>query len=905
MNVEQNPLLERVYCAILRLHPRAFRERFAAEMIEFVRAGQRVAAGQGRRGQRIFWMRTLFDVLRSLVRERIRTIAAIWQLFAGSGANVGDAVRFVRRSPGVSTTIILLMALTIGAASSVFSVVNAVLLKPLPFREPDRLMMLWEARPQRNIERNVVSGHEFPAWNEANRTFEGMAAIAYSGGVTLTGAGEPKSLTGVRVTSAFFDVMGVPLMLGRGFVPQEDVPGNGQVVVMNERLWRDRFNADRAVIGRRILLDGRPFEVVGVLAEAFSFPRMVLGAQVDYWAPIAEPIREYRGRHYLSVVGRLRPGVSIDAARADMARVARDLTTEFPQLNRGHEARVVPLQGDLVRDSRALLLLLMGAVSCLLLIGCSNIASLLLARGLTRRREIGVRLALGGGRLGIARQLLAESLLLATCGAALGVAATFWIANAIPSIVPRQVLAIDRIPVDLTVLGFALGTAIATGLLFGIAPALQIRGVPLAAALQQTARTINASGHPRLRQLFVAGQVALTLVLVLGAGLMGRGFVALATIDPGYTTQGVLAVNLALPGSRYSGAIKQRQFYQDLVERAAAVPGVISVAATNAVPLGGANSGTTVDIEGRPSPAPGQELSARYRIVSSDYFKTLRIPVIEGRVFTAADARVAVPVVRWFPQQPQPEGYDAPQAAPVAVINAAMAKQFWPNDDPVGRRFKFVLSPWFTVVGVVANTRNESLREASRPEFYLHDLQEPQSAMHILVRAAGDPGALGPSVREAIWSLDRDLAITSMRTMDDVVGNTFGLPRLTSSLVGTFAVVALGLMAAGIYGLVAFTTTQRLPELGVRIALGADRASVLRLMVFQGLTPASLGIIAGLASAAALVRVVEEGVFGVPPLDPATWISVTLLLVVSIVAACWWPAYRAARVDPVNVLRSQ
>jgi putative ABC transport system permease protein len=905
MNSDTPDLLERAYRLAVRLHPQPFRRRFADEMIDFMRTRRREAAGRGTAASLAFWTRALIDVARSLGRERARELGAVRRVFSGAPGNMRDAVRFLRRSPGVSLTIVLLLALTIGAASSVFSVVNAVLLRPLPFHEPDRLALVWEARPQRNIERNVVGGHEFPVWNEQNRTFERMAAIAYSGTVTLTGAGEPKALTGVKVTSAFFDVMGVRPLIGRGFLPSEDEPGQGQVLVMSEQLWRERFGGDPQVIGRTVVLDERPFEVVGVMDRTFTFPPMVLGAQVDYWAPIAEPIRNYRGRHYLTVVGRLKPGVTIDAAREDMSRVAADLTREFPQLNHGHETRVVPLQGDLVRDSRASLMLLFGSVCCLLLIGCTNVASLLLARGLARHREIAVRLALGGGRLGVARQLLTESLLLALSGAALGVGGTFWIARALPSIVPRDVLAIERIPVDLTVLGFALAASISTGLLFGIAPVLQIRRVALSSVLQQGARTFTGGGHPRLRRLLVAGQVALTLMLVLGAGLLTRGLVALATVDPGYRTQGLLAVDLALPGSRYQGAIRQRQFYLDLMERTAALPGVASVSATNMVPLGGAYSGIGVDVEGAPAPPAGQELTARYRIVSAGYFKTMDIPVVEGRAFAASDARVAVPLLRWFPQQPQPAGFDAPQPAPVAVVNETMARQFWPNASPIGRRFKVVFSPWITVVGVVADTRNESLRDAVRPEIYLHDLQEPQAAMSLLVRTSADPAPLGPSIRQAIWSIDRNLAITAMRPMEAIVGNTFGLPRLTSWVVGTFAVLALGLMAAGIYGLVAFATVQRMPELGVRIALGADRASVLRMMVRQGLAPALVGVLAGLAGAAGLVRIVDDRIFGVPSVDPLTWIAATLLLTLATLAASVWPAYRASRVDPVSVLRAQ
>jgi len=516
-----------------------------------------------------------------------------------------------------------------------------------------------------------------------------------------------------------------------------------------------------------------------------------------------------------------------------------------------------------------------------------------------------VRLALGATRLGVARQLLAESLLLALCGGAIGIGATYWIAGAVPSLVPRDVLLIDRIAVDTTVLAFALATAVATGLLFGIAPALQIRRFNLAATIQQGARTLVGGTHPHLRRALVAGQVALTVVLALGAGLITRGLLALQSTDLGYATTKMLATDLALPGARYATAVQQRQFFSDLLARAEAAPGVASAALTNAIPLDGRVAGMGIDIEGQPTITPDQERGARYRVVSAGYFKTMGIPVIEGRAFAGSDARIAVPVLRWFPQQPQPEGFDQPQPPPVAIINDTMARQYWPGTSAVGRRFKMLFSPWITVVGVVADTRNDSQREPVKPEVYLHDLQEPQSAMSVLVRTAGDPLAFAPVLRSAIRDLDRNLAVSSTRTMDDIVGQTLGLPRFTSSLAGTFALLALGLMVAGIYGLMAFTAAQRLPELGLRIALGAERRQVVGIVVRQGLVPAIAGVVLGLAGAAVLVRVAQQEVFGVPSIDPATWIVVTAALLAAILAACWWPARRAARVDPVIVLRSQ
>jgi putative ABC transport system permease protein len=897
-------MTDRLYRALLHLYPATFRERFGDEMSELFRVRRHAARRRGVVATIWFWVSVASDVLSSLWTQHRPDALAPWTLmFAGAGPDVRDAARFLRRSPGVSIAIVLLTAVTIGAASSVFSVVNAVLLRPLPFPNSERLVLVWEARPERGTYRNVVSGHEFPVWEEQTRAFARMAAMWFSGPVTLSGAGDPKSLTSVRVSAGFFEVMDVRPALGRGFAPQEDTPGRGQVVVLSERLWRERFGGDRTIVGRKILLDDKPFEVIGVMPGSFTYPTSAIGSPVDIWSPIAEPIRFYRGRHYLTVVARLKPEVTLAQAQDDMSRIAGDLRKQFPDLNHDHDAHVVPLQGDLVRDTRASLLLLMGAVFCLLLIGCSNIAGLLLARGLARQREVSIRMALGSSRLGVARQLLAESLLLSIGGAALGIAFTFWTVRAMPSLIPPDLLAIDRIDVDATVLLFALAMAVATGLLFGIAPALQIRHVQLATVLQQAGRSMLASHHPRLRRGLVMGQVALTLVLALGAGLLTRGLLALQTVDLGYSTSGVLAVDLTLPGARYANAAQQRQFFAELTTRTAAIPGVTSVALINSVPLSGRFSGSSIDVEGQTVARADERPSARYRIVSTDYFKTMRIPVLSGRVFADSDARIAVPLIRWFPQQPQPQGFDRPQSPPVAVINATMARQVWPGADPIGRRFRMILSPWITVVGVVADTRNESPGEPAKPELYLHDLQEPQSGMSVLVRTASDPFAAAPLIRSAVSDLDRNLAITSMQSLDEIAAKTYGLPRLTSSVAGTFALVALGLMLAGIYGLMAFTTAQRLPELGLRVALGADRAQVLRLVVREGLAPGLGGIVLGLLGAVALLRFVQQGVFGVPAIDPLTWITVTTIVIGSIVIACWWPARRAARVDPVIVLR--
>ena len=423
---------------------------------------------------------------------------------------------------------------------------------------------------------------------------------------------------------------------------------------------------------------------------------------------------------------------------------------------------------------------------------------------------------------------------------------------------------------DGTVLVFAMLATLATGLLFGLAPVLQIRRIEPAEVLRQGQRTIASAGHPRLRQAIVVGQIALTLVLVLSAALMTRTLVSLTRVDPGYTTSGVLALDLQLPGARYASAVSQQQFYADLVARAGAVPGVDQAAATNNVPIGGGYSGVAFSIDGRPPLPSGVDQSARYRVVSADYFRTMRIPIVNGRTFAASDARIAVPLIRWFPQQPLPDGLDRPQPPPVAIVNQAMASRYWPGANPIGSHIRVLFSPSIDIVGVVADTHNESLRDRPVPEFYLHDLQEPQAAMSLIVRTSGDAGALAPALRAAVWNLDRNLAIRSVRTMDEVIDQSFGVSRLTSSVLGGFAIIALGLMSAGVYGLMAFTTRQRLPEIGVRLALGADRRQIGRMVIRQAVWLATVGIGAGVALAAGLGRIIRGEFLGARTIDPMT-----------------------------------
>lgn len=812
--------------------------------------------------------------------------------------DVAYAWRRLRRSPGLSLTIVALLALTIGSATVVFSVVNAVLLRPLPFGDPGRIAIVWETRA--NTTQNVVGGHEFPEWARSNRTFDALSPMVYDPGIHLTGGGDPVALLGIRVAATFFDVMGVRPALGRAFTPAEDTPGGDPVVVLSDRLWRTRFTADPAVVGRTIRLNDRPFEVVGVMPSAFEFPMGDGGAAPDLWMPIADNIERYVGRHYLFVVGRVKAGVTMAQAGADLAGIAKTLERRYPQDNAGHGVNVVPLHEHLVKDVRSSLMLLAVAVGFLLVIGCSNVASLLLARGVTRQREMALQLALGATRRRLIGPLAIESVLLSVAGGLAGLLVTALAIDGVRSLLPPGALNGSAVAVDETVPAFAFVVSALTGVVFGMAPAFQTRAVTPAASLGQAGRWLPG-GRTRVRSGLVVAQIALAVPLVLGATLMARGLIALQRVDPGFVTQGTLAIDLSLRGDAYAQPYRQRAFYDALEARVRQVPGVIQAGAINEVPLGGGSSGIAIEVEGTPE-RTGQQTGAQYRVVTPGYFKTIGVPFVAGRDFSSSDARLALPLIRWFPQQPVPRDFDRPQPIPVAIVNETMARRLWP-DGAVGRRFKVLFSPWITVAGVVRDMHTVSLRAGTGPEFYLTATQEPQASMSLLVRTSGAPLDLAPAMRAALADVDPALPVVSMRALEDIVASGLGRPRFVSALLGTFAGMAIGLMAVGVYGLLAFTTTQRLPEIGVRVALGATRRQIRTLVARDAARMTAAGIAIGLAVALALGRFLADQLYGVTPFDPATLSLATAVVVFTVAVACWLPARRAARIDPLVVLR--
>ena len=895
---------DRLYRAALRLYPRAFRARFEDELVDYFAARRERAARSGRLAAVRFWLALLLDLPVSAAREWRAVPRAHPGTRRALFADVGQAWRVLRRSPALSLAVIALVALTVGATTTMFSVTNAVLLRPLPYANPDRLVAIWERRPEPGVDRHTVGAHEFPIWAERATTFTAMAAYTFSGSaVHLSGSGDPAELYAARVTGRFFDVMGVAPLIGRAIGPDDDVPERGDVAVLGHRLWQERFSADPAVLGRSMLLNDRPFRVVGVMPPLFRFPERRPGEAPDLWLAIAEPIHLYRGRHYLFSVARLADGVTLEQANAELASIAGAIAAELPAFSTGHSARAWGLGEDRSAPARPWLLLLLGAAGCLALLGCANVAGLLVARAEGRRREARIRLALGASRGALARQLLAESLLLAVAGGIAGTVLAIFAARAIPALVPADLWTLDRIPIDGAVLGFSLALSIATGLLFGIAPVMATSRAARSGGLRVDGRGVIGTPRTRLRHTLVVAQIGLAVTLTVAAGLLARSLATLWAVDPAYRTADVLSVSVSLPPSRYADPARVRQFYDELRRRAGALPGVQHAVTVNHAPLDGSYDAIAYAAEGQPPAPPGEERQVRYRVVSPGYFDALGIPVLEGRAFTAAEARRALPLIRWYPQQPESPFATAPQPAPVAVVNETTARTVWP-DGAVGRRFRLLHSPWITVIGVVADSRGDSLVAGLRPEAYLVDSQEPAASMNLLV-AAEHPERYEPDLRRIVSALDPALPIGRTTTLEKLLEARSGTPRFTSSLVGGFAVLAVVLMVSGIYGLLAFLASARASEMGVRLALGATRTAVASLLLRQALRLAVAGAALGIVASLFVAPWLSTMLFGVEPTDPMTLAVVAALILVVAAAAAALPARRAARVDPVVALRAE
>ena len=806
-------------------------------------------------------------------------------------------LRSLAKRPAFTAIAVITLALGIGANSAIFSVVNAVLLRPLPFKDPDRLMVVWERRENSGRANLPLSGHEYAAFKERTNVFEALT-LFQPNAFNLTGRGDPVVVDAAEVSTEYFSVVGVPPLLGRTFAPGEDGGGGARVVVLNHKLWTERFGSNPAVINQTVRMDDQSYTVIGVMPPLELMPSVLV--PIDLRGELRKV-----GKHSHQVIGRLKPSVTLDQAQAEVAHVARLVEQEFPDANRGHGAQVIGLHEMITGEAQLPLLTLFGAVGFVLLIACANVANLLLSRAATRQREMAIRTALGASRWRLIRQTLTESLLLAIFGGGVGLLAAFWLVTLFSKITAVNIPRLETIRIDGRVLLATFGFSILTGVLTGLAPAWRNSEPRLYQWIKTGMRGASILGNPgrrRISSALVIAEVALAVVLLVGGGLMLKSFVQLLRVDPGFEPHHVLRLDFFLPELKYREPQRQVAFYNELIARLQTLPGVESVGATTNTPLGPAENWSGFAIEGRPDPPQGDQQQAAMRTVSDDYFRTMQIPLRKGRFFNSSDARVALPLVRWFEQQPFPERFNEPQAAPAVIINETMARLYWPNEDPVGKRMRIIYSPWLTIVGVVGDVHHTGLSTPPNPEMYLSQLQEPQSTMAVLARTTGDPLQLAAAAREQLKAMDKDQPVT-ITTMDHLYANSLAGQRFNTSLLGIFAAVALLLAMIGVFGVINYSVAQRTHELGIRIALGAQRRDVFRLVIGQGLLLAMVGVGVGAAGAVALTRLIAGLLYGVSPTDGPTFVVVSLIVTAVAFLACYLPARRATRVDPLIALR--
>jgi putative ABC transport system permease protein len=791
--------------------------------------------------------------------------------------------RMMGKAPGVTAIAILTMALGIGINTAVFSLVNVLLFEPLPYPEQDRIVQLWESNLPKGWDQATVSPPNYLDWKAQSKSFEGMALYTRNS-FALTGKGEPERVEGMLGTINLLDILGVKPALGRGFLPGEDRPGAERVAIISHGLYERRFAASPEVIGRKIELNGAPYTVVGVMPRGYTF----LYAPVEIWTTLdIDPAAQDRDSHGYLVIGRLAKGISREQAQSEMNLIAGRLDKQYPDSNKGWGVAMNTAWEEVFdRDTPTALLTILLSVLFVLLIGCANVANLLLARAASREREISIRRALGAGRARLIRQILTESVMLSMCGGIAGVLVAVWGVEVLKAIAPKTVPRIDEVGIDAPALLYMLGLSLACGILFGLAPALQRNRPDLMVALRESGR--GASGHARHRLLktLVVSEVALALVLLAAAGLMIRSVQSMFRIDPGFRTENLLAASIALPEARYPEQAQRSAFFRQALEQVRSVPEIEAASVVTTLPLAGWNSWTELAIEGRPIPPAGQENSVGYLIVGTDYFKTLGIRLLQGRDFTEQDAG---------------------DAAPVAVINETMARHYWPGEDAVGRGIRSAVAepdaPWIRIVGVVADVRHQNLFEPPRTEMYRPEAQKGPAEMTFIVRTKSDPLRWAPTIRQKVWGVDRDLPLFDVRVMQQLIDRRTEGSRAMAKVMGGPAVIALLMAAFGLYGVLAFSVTERTNEIGIRVALGARSRDILRMIIRQGLVLISIGMVIGLAGALAVTQLLRSLLSGTSPTDPSTYLAVGVILFTAALLACYLPARRAARVDPVVALR--
>ncbi len=793
------------------------------------------------------------------------------------------AWRSLWKNPTLTALAVAALALGIGANTAIFSVVRGVLLAPLPYPEPERIVRLLDTNPQANLPRFPSSPPDFADWRAQNRVFSHLAAIARAS-VNLTGEGEPERLIAARVTADFFGLFRVPAALGRGLLPAEDQVGGPKVAVLSHALWQHRFGGDPKILGRRLVLDGEPTTVVGVMPESFVMPQ-----RAELWLPLQLAItEEMRGGHFLSVAGRLKEGVSLDRAQTEMSGIADRIALAHPDTNKDWGVRLHPLRDLMVEDIRPALLVLLGAVGLVLLIACANVANLLLSRLAAREREVAVRSALGAGRGRLIRQFLTESTFLSLIGGLLGALLAWQGTRSLIALFGDRVPRAQEIGVDGGVLAFSLALSLGCGLLFGLLPALHSSRADLRSSLSEGGRGQAGDRRGRrTRSFLVFAEVALAIVLLVGAGLLVRSLRELQNVKPGFRSGGVLTAQIQLPDAPYSSPERQNAFYSVLLPKLAAIPGVAQAAITSSLPFSGGRSMFAFEVEGRPIPDLSNAPASNAAFVSADYFSALSIPLLKGRTFDERDRFGGNPVI---------------------VINQTLAAKMWPNENPLGKRLTFdvpnVPKPtWQTVIGVVGDVHGGDLSEDPGMQSYQPLVQVPPQSAGLAVRTTGEPAALSAALTQAVRSVDPGLPISSIRTLERMVSDSVAAPRANAILLALLAALALVLAAVGVYGVLSYSVAQRTREIGLRMALGAGSGVVLRQIFREGLGTVLAGIAAGLLGAYFLVRSLESLMFGVTLRDPITFVGVPLVLLAVALLATWVPARRATRVEPVVALR--
>jgi putative ABC transport system permease protein len=796
-------------------------------------------------------------------------------------------VRMLLKRPGFTLVAVIALALGIGANSAIFSVVNAVLLRPLPFDGQERLITVQTKNLTGSSLSGVLSYLNFADLRDQSQTLE--YAAAYSQSATfLTAGDEMERLRGVVISADVFPMLGVKPMLGRAYTREEDQKGARKVVVLSYGLWQRRFGSDPNIVGREIPIGSRPALVLGVMPKGFKFP--VEPETVEYWQPLVPNLADNdvqrRDAQWLSVVAKRKTGITEQQAQTEINTIASRLEAQYPDTNTGLSFALTPLQEKLVGDLRTALFVMLAAVGCVLLIACANVANLLLARAATRHKEISIRRALGASRWRIVRQLLTESLLLALVGGALGLLLGWWGVDVLMAAIPTDIPLAGEVSLDWRVLGFTAALSVMTGILFGLAPAMQSSKLDLTESLKEGGRGSTEGSGGRLRSVLVVTEIAVSMVLLVGAGLLGQSFMRLLDVSPGFNPQGVVATDVVFVNKKFSEDERKVATLDEILRGAASLPGVEAVGTVDPVPLGGNFVAYSFNIEGRAPFNPSEAPSADRRTISPDYFRAMSIPIVRGRAFTARDVK------------------DSPR---VVIINETFARRFFAGEDPLGKRLLFDDQPGAPareIVGVVGDVRHAGLDVEAGPEFYLPYAQEPATRATLVARTnASDPASIIPSLRGMIRQLDKDIPVYNVKTMNELLSESVARRRFNMMLLGTFALVALFLAAIGIYGVMSYSVTQRTHEIGIRIALGAQTRDVLGMVVRQGMTLVLIGVSIGVVAAFSLTRVMRSLLFGVSPTDVITFGVVSVVLAGVALLACLIPARRATRVDPMVALR--